>query len=280
MSTFVSIGSSNQRQFLINHDENLKQYSKLLNKIATLLEQNNLIEGEELDYKKYLIKATEILKQDMAQKRYLNFEIKLSINDRSVSTNEDITSLLEQLEKIKDTKESNNISPIIIEELLKRINIGKDRNYKIYNPVDSKQLCKDLELVKEGSTFYISLNYRVNNINTITKTVSKLTDIKGILNVLSESIIDYEDKCGVIGNRCSSINEGLDVFLHLINNVFSNSGYKFSIQEIGNITMSNDIMIQKYKLVKHLNSSNQKHNGGNRKQISKKTKKTKKLIGK
>ena len=264
MATYASVGTSNQRNDLKKHQIKLDKYATLLNKIAEYLKQTGEEgDGEEIDSKQYLIRATEILKKIEVQKRYFDFEINLNINKRNASisskrdisvSNMEITPLLEQLERIEEYNEDGATTRAIIEEIFKRVNNIDEKKYKIYNTTDSTKLCNHLELFKEGTTFYISLNYRVNNINTITKKVLDLTTHKGALDVLTNSIVDYKDKCGVLGNTCASINEGFNVFLYLINNVFSDA-VNIDVEEVGNIIMSNDIMIQKYKLVKKQKSN-------------------------
>ena len=259
MSTYASVGTSNHDNDLKKHQIKLDKYATLLNKMAEHLKQNeDEGEGEEIDSKQYLIRATEILKKIEFQKRYFDFEINLNINKRNASisskrdisvSNMEITPLLEQLERIEEHNDDGGITRAIIEEIFKRVNNIDEQKYKIYNSTDSTKLCNHLELFKEGTTFYISLNYRVNNINTITKKLLDLTTHKGVVDVLTNSIVDYKDKCSVLGHSCASINEGLNVFLYLINNVFSDVA-NIDVEEVGNIIMSNDIMIQKYKLVK------------------------------
>jgi len=208
----------------------------------------------------YILEASYLIKKESEllsfNNRRKNFEIKLFISepDISANTNNDesekigLISLLDGLsDTVSERKEQIDDTLLIkIQDIKKSIITGN--TYKIFkNTYEINKLCRFLEKLKEGTIFYISLNYRVNNISTVTKKLSELGNIKGIFNVLAEAIIDSEDKCGIIGNTCASINEGLDVFLYLINTVFSTGG--LIVEEIGNLTMSNDIMIQKYKLI-------------------------------
>lgn len=111
-----------------------------------------------------------------------------------------------------------------------------------FNFLKIREIITHINTIATNSIFYISINYRVININTITSKLINLTSIKGISNVISESVVDYEDKCGILGADCPNIKEGLEIFLYLKNKCFVDA-----VEEIGNITMSNDMMIQKYK---------------------------------
>jgi len=221
----------------------------------------------------YILEASYLIKKESEllsfNNRRKNFGIKLFISDpdRTIKSNNDesekigIISLLDGLsDKVSEREKQTNYALLNrIQDIKKSYITGN--TYKIFKK-DSEinKLCQNLETLKEGTIFYISLNYRVNNISTVTKKISELGDITGIFKVLAEAIIDSEDKCGIIGNTCASINEGLYVFLYLINNVFSSSKCQFKVKEIGNITMSNDMMIQKYKLIKHTRSALQNEN--------------------
>jgi len=117
-------------------------------------------------------------------------------------------------------------------------------NIEDFYIVNIQGIITHINSIANDTIFYISINYRVININTITSKLINLTSIKGISNVISESVVDYEDKCGIFGGECPNIKEGLEIFLYLKNKCFVNA-----VEEIGNITMSNDMMIQKYKKI-------------------------------
>jgi len=125
-----------------------------------------------------------------------------------------------------------------------KINLsGSDIDYTLY--ADKNEYISHInKTINNIDIFYISLNYRVININTITKKIISLTSIKGIANVITELVVDLNDICGIDGSKCPNIKEGLNIFLELKNNIL-----KESVEEIGNITMSNDMMIQKYKKI-------------------------------
>lgn len=152
-----------------------------------------------------------------------------------------------------------------------KINLsGSDIDYTLYT--DKNEYISHInKTINNTDIFYISLNYRVININTITKKIIGLTSIKGIANVLTELVVDLHDTCGFDGSNCPNIKEGLDIFLELKNNIL-----KESVEEIGNITMSNDMMIQKYKKISDVHipcASLPNTKKGNGKKKSKKSKK-------
>jgi len=207
----ISSGTSNTRSFFIKHNKTLVDYTTELQEEAKkLMIADGTIDARYShgdinmgEHQKYLLKAGLILaKEEKEQARQANL-------NKFIIT-------------ISGSNTTNPIADFYI--------------------LDIQKIITHINNISNNTIFYISINYRVININTITSKLINLTTIKGIANVLSESAVDYEDKCGIFGGKCPNIKEGLEIFLYLKNKCFDKA-----VEEIGNITMSNDMLIQKYK---------------------------------